>query len=190
MKFNEFIKYFPTLETDQILLRQISTNDAEEFYNYYSNDNVTRYLDWNGPNSLTHAKEIISEWNEGFTEGWIIRWAIILKAENKIIGTNFLSEFEECIRAEIGYELSEDYWKQGIMTEALNEIISFGFNKIYLNRIQATIEPDNLPSETLIRKCHFNKEGLLKGYGFNETNNQYVDLNLYAPLKNDYLNIS
>lgn len=40
-------------------------------------------------------------------------------------------------RAEIGYELSEDHWKKGIMSEAMKEIINLGFNQLGLTRIQA-----------------------------------------------------
>ena len=43
---------FPTIQTKQIQLRKLKPEDAINLYNYYSNEKVYRYLDWNGPESL------------------------------------------------------------------------------------------------------------------------------------------
>lgn len=185
MEFSDKIQEFPNIETDRLLLRQLSVEDATDLFTYYSNPELYRHLDWNGPQSISEAKEIIEVWNDGFQEGWIIRWAIVLKDTDKIVGTIFLSEFEQCFRAEIGYELSQKYWNRGLMTEATKEVLSLGFNTIGLNRIQATIEPQNIASIKLVEKFNFKNEGLLRGYNFNETNKEFTDLYMYSLLKND-----
>ena len=63
-------------------------------------------------------------------------------------------------RAELGYGLKEDsYKKKGYMKEALEEIIRIGFEEMGLNRIEAFIGPDNIPSLHLIQGFHFKGEG-------------------------------
>lgn len=94
MEFRDRIKEFPHIETERLVLRQISEDDANDLYTYYTNPELYRHLDWNGPQSVIDAKETIGVWNQGFTDGWIIRWAIVLKEIDTIIGTIFLSEFE------------------------------------------------------------------------------------------------
>ncbi|EAZ83307.1 acetyltransferase, GNAT family protein, partial [Bacillus sp. B14905] len=77
MNFTELLGMsFPTIQTEQIRLRKLKRDDAPSLYNYYSNENIYRYLDWNGPESIERSIEVIHIWNEGFEKGWIIRFAI------------------------------------------------------------------------------------------------------------------
>ncbi len=66
-------------------------------------------------------------------------------------------------RAEIGYGITvESYKQKGLMTEALNVIIHFGFEHMKLNRIEAFVAPNNIPSLALMRRFNFVQEGLLR----------------------------
>lgn len=66
-------------------------------------------------------------------------------------------------KAELYYKLHQDAFKnKGYMGEALKEIIEFGFLKLDLHRIQALIDPNNLPSFKLLKKNGFELEGRLK----------------------------
>ncbi|MDU0206416.1 GNAT family N-acetyltransferase [Paenibacillus sp. MAH-36] len=47
---------------------------------------------------------------------------------------------EERSRAEIGFELAKGYWGKGIMLEALEPVIDFGFTQMGLVIIEATVE--------------------------------------------------
>jgi ribosomal-protein-alanine N-acetyltransferase len=69
-------------------------------------------------------------------------------------------------RAEIGYGLYDDKWKQkGLMTEAMEVILPFGFKEMNLHRIEALIGRDNLASFKVLNKFDFQKEGeLLEHY--------------------------
>lgn len=80
---------FPTIQTKQIQLRKLKPEDAINLYNYYSNEKVYRYLDWNGPESLEKNYEVINSWNEGYEKGWLIRFAIADKSTDEVIGTIF-----------------------------------------------------------------------------------------------------
>lgn len=60
--------------------------------------------------------------------------------------------------AEIGYDLGKAYWRQGFMQEALQAIISFGFETMRLKRIEAEVEPANGRSIGLLRKLGFRME--------------------------------
>ncbi|QFF99262.1 N-acetyltransferase [Psychrobacillus glaciei] len=163
MNFSKLLETFPTVQTKCIILRKLELEDAPILLNYYSNEKVYRHLDWNGPESLERSYEVINTWNEGYDKGWIIRFAIANKVTNEIIGTIFLSEFAGK-RAEIGYELSEEYWCRGIMSEAVKEVLSKGFNQLGLVRIQAFVADENIASKKLLTKFYFKKEGCLRRY--------------------------
>jgi [ribosomal protein S5]-alanine N-acetyltransferase len=185
MKFAKFLREFPVIETKNVRLRKLRLEDAPELVDYYSNENVYRYLDWNGPETLEKSYEIIQMWNEGYDEGWIIRFAIADKETDKIIGTVFLSEFEGK-RAEIGYELSENYWRRGIMSEAICEVLSLGFKQLGLTRIQAFVSDENIASKDMLKKFNFKEEGFLRQFESHNVTDEIRDMYIYGLLSTEF----
>lgn len=86
---------------------------------------------------------------------WYTNWQIILKSENKSIGSiGFKGTANERHEVEIGYGINEEYNNQGYATEAMKALIEWAFTqKVYY--IQAQIEPDNEPSKKVLQKCGF-----------------------------------
>lgn len=64
--------------------------------------------------------------------------------------------------AEIGYWLGEDYWGQGIMTEAVRQVVDYGFQNLDINRIYAGIFEYNVASTKVLIKAGFQHEATLK----------------------------
>lgn len=194
---SNFLDEFPVLNTDRLILRKIEEEDAKDLYGYYSNPNVTRYLNWNGPHSIENAIEVINEWNKDYDDKNFIRWAITLKEVNTIIGTVVIATKDKSTKYGlfthpitdtvcIGYELSEDYWNKGIMSEALEVVIDFVFNEIKTHRIQADIEPDNKSSYHLLQKMGFIEEGLLRKYLYDNDTRQFDDVILVSLLVDEH----
>lgn len=187
MDFIKIFKEFPVIEGNRIRLRQLREGDAGELLQYYSNENVYCHLDWNGPENLEKTINVIKCWNQGYVDGWIIRFAIVDKVTNKIIGTIFLNEFEGK-RAEIGYELCENHWGQGIMSEAINEVLRFGFEKLGLIRIQAFVSKENIASKSILEKFNFKEEGYLRNFECHSVTGECKDMYIYALLREEFIN--
>ena len=185
MNFTKVLKEFPVIETEKIRLRKLREEDAPELLKYYSNEQVFRYLDWNGPETLERSYKVIEIWNQGYIDGWIIRFAIADKVTDKIIGTIFLSEFQGK-RAEIGYELSESYWRRGIMSEAIKEVLSLGFNKLGLVRVQAFVCEENIASKDLLKKFNFKEEGYLRKFECHSVTGKCKDMYVYGLLNTEF----
>lgn len=188
---------FPVLETEKLILRKLKHTDANDLYTYYSNPHVTRYLNWNGPGSVEAAAETIQSWNNQFEEKNFIRWAVTSKGEDKLIGTVMIITkdrskvyglFHHKIAdvTVIGYELAEEYWNQGIMSEALSEVIRFIFTNFSTPRIQAYVEPENGASKHILENLGFKKEGFLKSYLFDTKEMIYDDVIMMALLRTEY----
>jgi len=96
----------------------------------------------------------------------------------------FLNMLTKHYRAEVGYELSKDYWGNGIASEALEAAVKYGFHNLQLERIQALIEPANLSSQKLVERQGFIKEGLLRHYEY--TCGKFDDLFMYSIIKKDF----
>ncbi|MFA6277029.1 MAG: GNAT family N-acetyltransferase [Pedobacter sp.] len=175
---------FPVLETERLLLREHALADADTLFAMRTNENVMRFIDRERPKTIQDIETFISTFNEGFKQGQHLAWVIALKENpNQMIGsigywrTNLAN-----YRAEIGYMLHPNYWRKGIISEALNKTIAFGFNEMKLHTIQANINPGNDASRQILVKHGFVKEAYFKeDYYFN---GKFLDSEIYSLLKN------
>ena len=87
-------------------------------------------------------------------------------------------------RAEIGYDLAKEFWRQGIGSEALCPILAFGFQSMDLNRIHACPWVENIASTRLIEKHGFVREGVLRDELW--ADGAFHDEALYALLRSEY----
>lgn len=187
MSFEHAFAQFPALETERLILRQLQSDDASDLYAYYSDPDVYQYLDWHGPDSVEDAAErVISNWSHWYAEQRIIRWGIVLKATQRLIGTVFFCDFVGESRADIGYELAKASWNQGIMTEALRAVLAFGFETMRLHRIQAIVNPENTASIKVLKKAGFVEEGVLRTYEYHHVRRDFNDVAMLALLQRDY----
>lgn len=181
------MKQFPIIETEHLILREISPNDAGDLFAYYSDREVSKYLDWFGPESEEHALKIINYWKEQFHEDTFMRFGITVKGENKIIGTIPINPVRGPFRWKlpivVGYELSRDYWNKGIMTEALEAVITYIFGTLDNHRIIAEVLPENVASLKVLEKLGFQEEGFLRQHLWHDGTKTWHDVITLALLK-------
>ncbi|MDQ6757995.1 MAG: GNAT family N-acetyltransferase [Bacteroidota bacterium] len=171
---------FPILETDRLVLRQISIDDAEDILRLRSNDEAIKYIHKPKLTSIDDAIELIKIMNSPDR----IQWGIALKNENKIIGTiGYHRIIKEHYRAEIGYMLHPQYWNNGLMNESIKKIIDFGFDEMKLHSIEAIINPENNISRKILQKFNFINEAYFKENFFFE--GKFFDSEVYSLVKND-----
>ena len=176
---------FPELETNRLNLRRITKDDASSMLEYLSDVEVMKYYGLEPFKTINDALREISWYQAIQNNKTGIRWGITLKEHGKIIGScGFHSLVSQHFRTEIGFELSKDYWGQGIASEAIEAICKHGFEDMKLQRIEALIEPLNIPSQKLVEKRGFMREGLLRKYEF--TCGKFDDLYMYSLLKEDF----
>ncbi|MEC4114146.1 GNAT family protein [Myroides pelagicus] len=94
---------------------------------------------------------------------------IVDKATDHVIGhCGFHTWYVDHHRAEIGYALYQEQWKgRGVMTEVLRAVLTYGFDRMKLIRVEAFISPENIASLNTVKKFGFTQEGLLR--------NQYIN---------------
>ncbi|MEA5592793.1 GNAT family protein [Rivularia sp. UHCC 0363] len=177
------LSQFPELETENLLLRQVNQSDAEAVFQHFSDKEVLKYHNLEAFTNIEQAENLIASFYERFHNQQMIRWGITKKEDNILIGTCGYNWLQKSFQAEIGYELSQAYWRRGIMTEALSAMIKFGSEKMELNRIAATVMLENTASMKLLEKLGFVEEGILKEYGF--WKGEFHDLKMFALLRKE-----
>ncbi|MDF1540809.1 MAG: GNAT family N-acetyltransferase [Candidatus Thorarchaeota archaeon] len=129
---------FPQLETKRLILREIGLQDAEGVFQNFSDEEITDIIGMGSLSTLKDAEEIIGEFQAYFEKGTGLAWAVVLKENDRFIGICTYEELDKHnSRGEIGYDLLRDYWGKGLMSEALRAVISYGFEELELNRIDA-----------------------------------------------------
>lgn len=158
---------FPHLQTERLLLRALTPADVEFVYQHFADPDIAHYLHDEEPiKTRQEAQAIVDFYTRPGAKPYN-RWVIVSKSDDKPIGTCGYHKWRKrhfC--AEIGYDLGKAYWHQGFMTEALMEVLQFGFGKMELNRIEALVHPHNLASIRLLEKLRFQNEGVMRDYYF------------------------
>ena len=175
----------PRLETERLHLRAIYPHDAEAIFRIYSDPEVTRYSELATFTGLQQASNLISKFTYWFQNDQGIRWGIFLKETDEMIGVccfdTYLVKYHS---ANLAYDLASSHWQQGYATEAAGIIVDFAFQHglvSKINRIQAITHSENEPSERVLEKIGFEKEGMMRRYGY--WNGQYHDMNLFSRLR-------
>ncbi|MBY6036898.1 GNAT family N-acetyltransferase [Fictibacillus nanhaiensis] len=177
-------KRFPTIETSRLILREVTTEDSKDMFAYLSDHDVVKHMGLEPYQTVEDVWDEVGWYTSIYQEGTGMRWGITLKNSGRIIGScGFLNWRTKHFRAEVGFELSKDFWGKGIGSEALEAVVTYGFQHLQLERIEALIEPNNLASQKLVEKQGFQKEGLLRHYEF--TCGKFDDLYMYSIIKGD-----
>lgn len=176
------------LETQRLILRPFTEDDAADMFNNWASDNeVTKYLSWPTHTSIEVSKSILALWTPEYSNNQNYNWAIELKSEKTLVGSiglvNIDNHNENC---EIGYCIGRKWWNKGIATEAFSAVIDFAFSKIGFERITGRHHVDNTASGKVMEKCGLKYEGTLRKI-HRINSGQLVDCKYYSILKEDYL---
>lgn len=180
-------KIFPVLETERLILRRITQEDALDFFKLRSNKSVMDLLDKELHSNIETTKELIHKIENNINTNTSITWALCLKTDNVMIGDfgfHVIDIYNH--RAEIGYALLPNFQNKGYASEAVKEMLRYAFLDLNLHSIEANINPTNVESQKFITKHHFVKEAHFKeNYFFR---NQFLDSAIYSLLKETYIN--
>lgn len=172
---------FRNLETERLLLRRVVIEDVNEIFALRSDQKVMKYIPRPLVKTAEDALAHIALIDEKIDSNEGINWAITLKGHPKLIG--IIGHYRikpEHFRAEIGYMLLPEYQGKGIISEAIKEVVKYGFEVMKLHSIEAVIDPQNFASEKVLQKNGFVKEAHLKENEYFE--GRFLDTVIYSIL--------
>jgi ribosomal-protein-alanine N-acetyltransferase len=147
-------------------MRPITPDDLEWLIEMRTPDAVNKYL--GGPEmqnreALTKRLPFYLECHKKNGFGFSV---MTLKATGEKIGTSGLQPLEDSGEIEVGYNLSEKFWRQGFGYECAMAWLKYGFETAGLDRIVAVAHPDNTGSWRIMEKCGMKYQGNEMHYGF------------------------
>ncbi|WP_249872647.1 GNAT family N-acetyltransferase [Oceanobacillus saliphilus] len=176
---------FPELKTSRLKLVQVNEEHVRSYFEIMSKYEVTKYYGMDSLRNMDEALKMVDSFQKTYESKKGIRWGIVIKDTDDFVGTlglNNLSTWSK--KAEIGYELHPSHWNQGITTEAVKEVLRYSFEDLELFRMGAVTYPQNEVSIQLLSRLGFSKEGLLRGYLYQ--NNQSHDALIFSLLRTEW----
>ena len=142
------------LETKRLILRPWQDTDAEELYKYASNPQIGPIAGWNPHTSVENSLGIIRT-----VLGEPETYAVVLKDTGKPVGSVGIMRKGSApigeAEAEIGYWIGVPYWGQGLIPEAVNELLRRCFNELECTGVWCGYFDGNEKSKRVQEKCGF-----------------------------------
>jgi len=172
------------LDTKDLHLRPSRLADVEGMFAMLSDPESMKYWSSTPVTKIDDALEVLRQDLESDAKGNSMCWAVTLKGQDEMIGKCILFQFSQANhRAEIGFILDRNYWRQGFMRQALEAVIDFAFTTLQLHRIEADVDPENTGSLGVLEKLGFQREGLFRDRWL--LNNEWVDSVMLGLVKPD-----
>lgn len=176
---------FPEMETERLILRKLSLDDAASMQQIRSHKDVMKFMDAHWHTSIEISKEFIVENLQMFSQHKGLFWALVEKESQQFIGDlAFWKIDKKHCRTEIGYTLHPDYWGKAYMSEAMKKIIDFGFKDLNLHSFEANINPENTNSRKILTKLGFVKEAYFRENYYYD--GKFLDSEIYSLLEKNF----
>jgi len=152
--------FYPELTTQRLRLRLFEARDTDGLHACFGDSEAMRY--WNFP--ACQSKAETARWVKILARATSPHsyqaWAVAEKRSDRCIGmVNYHHREAHNRRLEIGYILAPSHQRQGLMTEALQALVTYCFDELRTHRIEAMISPDNRASIKLVERLGFQREG-------------------------------
>jgi ribosomal-protein-alanine N-acetyltransferase len=165
------------LETERLILRELTPDDAEALYRVYHEPDVLKYFTVGLPESVEVERAGIERHLGYYTEHGFGLWATILRESGELIGRcGLLSQQLDGVReVEVAYLLSRRFWGRGLASEVARGIRDYAFDALGCPRLVSVIHPANKASKRVASAI---------GMTFSKTSRLYgIDVDVFAMTK-------
>ena len=173
---------FAEKETERLVIRHFLKSDLEDYVEIALQEGV-RALE--GSRILRTREEAEADFQVDL--GNPFKFALYEKSLGKMIGHISITPVNSRAVAaySMGYGVSQDYQRQGYMSEAAQEMLTFCFEGLHLPMVEASYFEGNVASQRILEKLGMRYEGLRK-YGYYDMNRGPVDIHVCSITKEEY----
>lgn len=176
---------FETIHTERLILRKLTPEIYTDLFSNYEESSIREILRIGNSDEydklLYRFKNGLSTFNRSF-----VYFQLLASGTGELIGgCGYHTWYLDHDKAELGYYIDHELYKnKGYMSEAILQILAYGFENMHLHRIEACVGPNNVPSLKLMEKFGFSKEGLLRQHYLK--NEVYEDSFVFSLLNEEY----
>ena len=148
------LSHFPVLCSERLKLRRFDDTDFNAYFSLHQDPTVYPFITDKGPLDLSRIRQKIQQNRDSYLEGNHIYWAIALLGSNQFVG--YVAAHNLSDIAILSYAILPEHQRQGIMKEALQEVIRFLFSND-LSSIEARTHFENKASAALLNSLGFKR---------------------------------
>ena len=142
----------PTLETERLVLRAPSTDDAHALHNISNEPEVRRHLWDDEPVSEATIRDVTTRSTRMFSQAGISLFGVRMRGSDTLLGFCGFVGLEGMEEPELGYELTRKAWGKGLATEASRACLRYAFENTGMERVIAGADAPNAASLRVIEK--------------------------------------
>ena len=151
------------LETDRLVLRRLTSDDAEFMLGHLNDPSFHRYIGDRGVRTVEQARQyLIDRVMASYGQFGFGIYMVELKDSRQQIGTCGLLKRDELEDVEVGFALLPQFWSKGYAVEAAQAVMEYAHKELGLARIVAIANPDNDRSFKLLEKIGLKFERMIR----------------------------
>ncbi len=163
------------LETERLVLRQWRAEDAEPLFAFAGDAETMRFIGSGQPwPDIETAHRWLGRVTAAYRERGYGIWAVIEKANGRLIGSCGFSLLPDSGEIDFGYVYARDTWGRGLATEAARAVLRYAFEQLGFAEVTANTAPEHHASRRVLEKVGFVYQGLRRYPGDDEDSAFYV----------------
>jgi ribosomal-protein-alanine N-acetyltransferase len=185
--FFSLSKIFKDINTQRLILREPRLSDIDDIYELCIDENSCKYVNWDIHTDKRQTASYIKYLRKQIAiyDTQSYTWFVENRADGRVIATISLVELDQSGKiATVGYTFNGKYQHKGYATEALSALIKYLFYERDVERIEAKVLPENVPSLNLLERVGMKKEAFLKKGVFCKKG--LVDVFIYSILRENF----
>ena len=178
-------RYIPRLETNRLVLRELTADDTEDLRKWLGKDEIYTYWGRSASNGEKNPELLFvdSRPNVNRKPSHDFIWGIEQKDTNEVIGQIEVFDVENDRFGMVGYRIAPWLWSTGICTEALRRVVEFIYSETTIDRLQGNADVRNIGSNKVLQKSGFTLEGTIR---HGKMVSQYCDYNIWGMIRDDF----
>ena len=179
MALLDYIESKPVIDTERLCIRPMTVEDVPSLKEWMPDPSIYTY--WGKrPGKTDKNPELLFMKHEKPSKSFHL--GIEEKTSSKVIGDLWVYLIENDRMASVAIRISPSCQSKGYGTEALKAMTHFCFEHTELQRLWAEVDVRNIPSQKMMEKCGFTKEGHIRQ---GKMVNSWCDYYIYGMLKSD-----
>lgn len=142
----------PIYQTERLLVRHLNDADIDAMHAVYGDAGAMRWVDDGRPLDREGCLEWIELTKTNYATRGYGMSALVLKQSGSVVGFCGIVHPGSRPEPEVKYALLQEYWGQGLATEAVGGMLAYAAEQLGLRRIIATAAPENEASRRVLLK--------------------------------------
>jgi ribosomal-protein-alanine N-acetyltransferase len=148
-------------ETKRIIARPATRDAAPVIFDDYATDpDVAKYMTWGSHRALDETLEFLDRCERVWLDGSAYPWTLWLKSSGEFLGMCEIRVRGHAV--DLGYALSRRWWRQGLMSEAVQSLVQWALSEPDIVRVWAVCDVDNPRSARVLERVGMQREGILR----------------------------